>query len=495
MIKNLLAMVIEMDNFEMLNDIFAKKLKKIKIADRKFFQIYMPEIYNKWLYSTIRKDVMITPANIFMAIDKNIFPVVKNFSEKNIDVEPLHYSLDNHPIVNDLRIIVENFVPIYDLIAGFDINDGDVKRILHMLSMYDVNYFEYLKIMCAKLGLFKIMPSINCQKLWIEDDAHKFFENDASDIFDTIFDANVEIFFDSLCAFFSAENNFDGYDFVIDLFYMYNNPMSRIMNEILHFFNVEEKSFLADQFKDFLYFLNITLNRFFFVPFGNYLKLIVPVNTNSFDIETLYNLLKSCIEKEKDVYRVFDFSNTYFNLTKLGENYFKSETTDLFGKISDNEIDYLINNFDVLDEKKYPNRDTLISFKFRIEIDESPQYWKVFECCGQMNLHEFFLIIAREFNLDIKANYSFVKDENYIKDDKITLNNLNLKDNDAFYLILHNQINYYALNNSKLIENHIKLKINVYKSEASLKNIFFNYKLYQQSPRFAKLNFTGKNNS
>lgn len=87
-------------------------------------------------------------------------------------------------------------------------------------------------------------------------------------------------------------------------------------------------------------------------------------------------------------------------------------------------------------------------------------------------LVRIFLIIAREFNLDIKANYSFVKDENYIKDDKITLNNLNLNDNDAFYLILHNQINYYALNNSKLIENHIKLKINVYKSEASLKNIF-----------------------
>lgn len=488
--------------FKRINNVFEKKFRsELKSFNTKIISGYMPDIYNKWLYSVIEKDFSITPAAIFLSLsqDSNIFPAIKKFSDKKITIEPLYYSVENHPVVNDLKIIIQNFAPIYDLDLNFDLKNEHVKNILSMLSIYEINYLEYLKIICLKLNLFQTMPSIYCQRLCLGEKAHEFLKSKPEEIFDIIFDATSQIFYENICSLLDVKENYDESDFAVDFFDFYNQPINKLIKEIMFFFNIDKKSFLVtdgyNSFNDCVYFLNIAVNRFFFLLFGHYLKLIMPIYTKPFNFKLTFTFLKKHIEENFDLYRIFDFANTKFILTNLGKNYLGIETAELFQRLSEKEVDYIINNLECIDEKKYPVKDTLIIYKIKIDINASPQYWKTFDCSGKTSLHELFLMICREFFLPADSEYNFIRDENkqdynLASNNKISLNKLHLSDNDIFYLILHNQINYYAINNSKLIENHVKLKIHIYKSEISTKNIFFDYKLCRCAKKFNDTNLS-----
>jgi hypothetical protein len=485
--------------FRQLNCIFEKEVAKVrKDFDKEIITYCMPDIYNRWLHCANKKNSFITPANIFMSLSgkSNLFPVIKNFFDKKVVFEPVLYSLENHPVVNDIKIIIENFLPIYDLQIGFNLSDANVRHILSAISMFEPNYLEYLKIICFRLNIFEILPSIHCKRLGLSKNAYGFLKKSTSEIFDLVFDETLMIFYENICTFFSIDCNCDDYNFFIDLF---KNPcsISEIMSKILFHFNEGQVPFIKfyedDSFNDCLYYLNIIVNRFFFLTFGHYLKLILPIYNHPFNLKLTLSIIKKYIDQKEDIYRVFDYNDTRFTLTDLGEDYLEIEGIDVFDKLSENEVDYLINNFNSINEKQYPIQDSLVIYKLKIEVEKAQKYWKTFNCSSLMSLHDLFLMVCNEFFLPHDSQYSFLSDnamqsDNYNlgNSNEINLNKLHFTSGDSFFLVIQNQINYYSLNDSKLIDNNIKLKIYVYSVENSIKNIYFDYKMIFASKAFNK---------
>ena len=134
-----------------LNLIFEKKIsdavRNFDKFNKKIVSEHMIDIYKRWFYSASQDNCSITPANIFASISngENIFSRVKEVYGNKITSEPVFYSLDDHPVVNDLRIIIKNFVYIYDLQIEFDPENKDVKEILSMISIHETGYLDYLK--------------------------------------------------------------------------------------------------------------------------------------------------------------------------------------------------------------------------------------------------------------------------------------------------------------------------------------------------------------
>lgn len=482
--------------FRQLNFIFEKELGNVKkIVDKHTFYCCMPDLYNKWCYCAIQKDCLITPANIFMALsgDSNLFPAIKNFSDKSIEIEPRYYSLENHPIVNDIKIMIENFVPIYDLQLGFDIADDNVKYILSKISMYEPNYLEYLEIICYRLNIFEMMPSLYCERLTLSKNADQFLNKTNQQIFDLVFETTLSIFYENICQLFSIRPYDNDFKFIMELFNANDRSMKKIMLHILNHFDINKASFIEidehDYFKDCLYYLNMVVNRFFFLPLGHYLKLIMPVYNHPFNIKLVLALVEKYLEQNQNIYRVFDYADTKFILTELGKNYFGLEQADVFN-ISEDEVKYLINDFGKVEQKNYPLADRLVYLKLKLEVENNPQYWQVIDCSANITLHDLFLIICKEFNLKNNSCYSFINkvDEsekyNLGSSDDISLNKLHLADKDSFFLILHNQFNRFA-RESKVVENCIRIKIYVHSRLCDIDNIFFDYRVLQKSKAFS----------
>jgi hypothetical protein len=520
--------------FNKLNKYFRLEFNKAsKVISLDKINYYIPEFYIKWLYSSSRDHNLISPANLFLLLDEIYFDdlnnnnkdfiymsCIKKFNldldldnnknkinnkKQKIIIKPEVYYLDDHPVVRDLRYIINNFyddIDIFDLKLSLDLNNKHVKKILLNLSLYDPNYLEFLKIICVELNIFESMTCINCERLKLSDSYQDLLSLSNQDLFNKIFEASLNLFYKNICNLLGLDIiSQDDYKFLLKIFYMSNKSINKIINLIFDHFKLTKDSFIKinnhNMIQEAIYFLNIILNRFFSITLGHYLKLINPVYLKEFNLSLNILLTKKLKEFNKDIFNALDYSETSFILTSLGYKFFKANNFNLNKKnLSQEEVFYLINNFKskdlVINNNKFNlnfNQANLESYLIKIQVLDNNKIFRALEIRSIMTLRDLYKIILKEFDLlnlnheSINSNqdYNFYLDINNSNqkldlDLKLNNSNLDLINTKNLYLIINHELNKFSRDN-KLIKNNICFEIYIHQKNLELANLFLDYKI------------------
>lgn len=159
-------MVMDRLNENFLSE-FEYVYKNIKIPDKTCVLKYVSHLFRKWFYSTLIDDTVITPCSIAEYGGKinSVYPIIKNKSISrlgSISINNVEYSLDNHPICNDFRIIINRFMSGVPLDFNMSMDFEDIKKCKN-LSDFDSNYITYIIMLGFDLGYIEKMSSVGVE--------------------------------------------------------------------------------------------------------------------------------------------------------------------------------------------------------------------------------------------------------------------------------------------------------------------------------------------
>lgn len=474
-----------------LNELFLRPLNKclseLKSNKTKYYK-YVSILYYHFYHSTLTDDTILSPANLILkhCTDNNLS--LNNFGHVNavytktsssLKILDNKYSLDNHHVVLDLKIFLDNCHPYIEHDENLVLSNDFIDMILPKLSMYDSFYLQYLFEVAKILKFITYLPSIFTSKSQLTDKYYTIDTINNEELFVDIVNASIEIAINNLNFFLPIEY-FDLERF-LELF---KNPLktdevfSTIYKYYYDNFDIDEiiyNNFFYDDFSDTMEdkmdgFLR-TLNYNFFTVFGYFLKLIRPIYVKEFDVNSAMSFIVfNSDENQYFDYTLFDIAYNY-SLTHLGEKYFNTKNKSFENKIIYKNTAFHLFNIITLEKTSnhmfnsnlYSN--ALSRFYYRklngekvytlnIVVEGSKNYWKHIDILGGNTLRELQFIICDEFSADIDASFSFFMDENESpfleyssrlnkninkkQPDKITLHSLNLLDKQKFHLVLYN---------------------------------------------------------
>lgn len=435
--------------------------------DKKHKKIVLDNIqlmFKKWYYSALIEDTYITPANIInsqveeeFGRDIMVFPsIVSEYKNRKLSGffnRIAELSKYEHPVVNDLVLLVEHFTPD----AGIDEDNMLIKeekeKFEEEFLFHTDHYVDYLTNVAWKLGLLKKLPSIGTSRGQVSQSAEKFLELDNETKLNRIITASINIASDLLSQAFPFDwkpfsvKNIESYlkrSWVVeDIFDKAFGPMKadfdRINKKLENGFepdNEDEMMMAAMQYS-----MGTLFDSFFLTPFGYYLQLIQPLYTFSYEME---NEIRDVMEASKygEGFDIILFSpcSTY-DLTPLGEQIIlKGKKSERKQKgitgLKDDEIYEIIENsreinMISLDEsedveftdmiRERPKNTPVKKAGNLVEIENSPnkvyvfkvknyyekRTWKQIEIKGSQTLHALHETIFVSFGLEWGHLYAF----------------------------------------------------------------------------------------
>ena len=324
---------------------YIKRTGKTKVLE------YFYPIYRKWYYSAFFDENILTPGNLVYRLnekadDGNYYVPVMKIKSKNrlngFDIKILNYTADNHPIVKDLKIFADS-VDVVNINNGGIVCNDDINDVLDKISMNDKFYLEYLLYIGTELKIFKKMPSIYSEVYCIGKNYPLFFEeNDSRICFEKIVDSAIRLSVKMINEFFPDEQQFFYEEYIKkiikepiyieDVFKEIYNSVGICIEDIWRYEEEYENGEIgefADAVLSSAYFLRILMDKWFVTPFGDYLKLIMPIYFYAYDFPEKMN---DIIEESKIC--GFEFSSSIYYpcskycVTPLARNFFGIKKKD-----------------------------------------------------------------------------------------------------------------------------------------------------------------------
>ena len=357
------------DEFKEQYDLLKNKEKKelLKIKD---------EIFRNWLFSSMINETYITPNYLINNIVQQRFPGnyviipvfrydVKN-NKLNLYVEFQYCSLEEHPIINDIDMLMNVANPSIIFQNQCEniltINDNIVKKFT-IQSLYYVNYLVQL---CQELKIIKEITAINC-KCFQKDQSYTDFKalsNKAK--LNKIFYATINISMKNInninnvqkkatrkqiIEFLNNDIKEDDFNRFIDELIPFANNFIENIDQFTKDKNILEtikfaKILMGDNVGAFVMGTEIRVyfDIYFTTVFSYYLGILSPTYLGTFLIEEIIYGLKGSngfFEKAANVFN----DELGHNLTKLG-----SKLVEIYGeKIKDNKEE----NFDINNVEKF----------------------------------------------------------------------------------------------------------------------------------------------
>ncbi len=465
---------------------FKKAFKSFRNKNKGEILKYIMSYYRRWYHSALIENTLLSPANLIYELNSQcgkssctypLFSLTNGKKLEGIKFEIQTYSLDNHPIISDLKIFIESCVPDMDLTKANSLTSEHINSQLSKLSIFDPYYVEYLYMISVKMGLIKKTLSIHSNKAQVAmSEFKKVMKLPVKSILDKIINSTAEIFVDNVCEILPLNPNMFSKKYVLNLLKqpsctddVFSLLFSAVGIELDDFFEMEQDAIEdnADEFYNLVmsstFFLGIVTDKFFYTPFGFYLKLITPeyLTPCNFhqDIAFTLDTLKNEGEIELSLYS--PCSNYY--LTALGAEYFgiSRKAPSLSFKAPFEVVLPAIlkevennSNAETLSEIA-PSDESVAELIYEIKIKSlnDKAFWKNIEVYESYTLHSLYQIISYEFNLNALSDYRFFSDltENPFtgyfspfsnrkskRADETTLSNLEIEEGHKFLLVLHN---------------------------------------------------------
>ncbi len=402
----------------------------------------VPTMFNKWCFTSLLKETVLTPANI-IAIDikKQMEPQTvyaytikvnqRQSGNPKFSYELTSYSLHQHPLLIDLQQLVEYCtpdIPVDD--DGFFFQE-DKENLLSMLSQHDTFYLDYLTILAWELNLIQEIPSLYANKIQGTKKREYFFkQNSKKALLETI-DAGLAIAADK----FNLHMHLDEEVLSGDIFrtYLHNGQdIDQIFIDLYSYIDVDIESVwthsAANQISEdessilsSLFFLSIVLDKWFLTPFGTYFRIIHPLHCTPYRFVQTMNNLSNMLIMQADVSMELFTPCTYYGLSPLGEALYPNEITqkniqaipssltfaDIMAALSYNLNTQAVN--ESISLVQMPNA----VYTFKIKFASDKRYWRIMEVLSATSLKELCHDICTAFAMENVEDYTIiVKDHN-----------------------------------------------------------------------------------
>ena len=443
-----------LDHIQNLHSLFATSFmeayREVNPRKRRSTLPFIQAIYRRWYYSTIIENTPLSPANILESICRHFgqpaatYPVAYQQGKTKltgIDMQLREYSLDKHPIVSDIRLLVEHCSPYVDLmLEGDAFSTVQAMEFGTTLSLNDPHYAAFLLEVSLWMKLLVKMPSIGVNRFRVAGNAAEILSATDKDIFHDIVEITItmaakglqnlvmlpEALFSQafirsiLIAPMDTDDIFSriyealGYDFddILDL------TMEADINDDPDNLDID---LLAGTFM-----AGVLLDKFFFTPFGHFMKLIRPLYVLPFEIDgEIADYVQVSDDPEEGIiaffapcssYTLTDLGLEYFNVAKTDENYIDAAATIPFDQMKDTVFSSkeALSVFVTIAKHLGPLRmeaSPEVIYTFRVRLESDPLVWAHMQVPSTDTLHDMYIEIIDCLGLKDNNDYTFFHDK------------------------------------------------------------------------------------
>ena len=409
---------------------------------------YLQAIYRRWYYSTMIENTPLSPANILesMCLHYNMPSATYTVAHgrgktklMGIDMQLVEYSLDNHPIIGDFHRFIEYCTPHIDLLEGEAFTSAQAMELGAMLSLNDPHYAAFMLEVSLWMKLIVKVPSIGVNRLKSAPDAAQILAG--ADIFREIVDTTIAIASRGLQNLVMLPETLFTPSFIRslltapmdtdDIFSRIYEVLGYDLEDLLDMtMEMDEGDELEETDVDLLagtFMTGIFLDKFFFAPFGHFLKLIRPLYVLPFDFKgEIADYVKVSGDPEESLIAFFAPCSSY-TLTDLG--------LECFGvaKTEDNYIDAAkLIPFKEMKNTIFSSKEALHIFveiarhlgplhhealgpeevfTFRVRLEDDKSVWVHLQMPTGATLHDMYIEAAEYFALKDNNDYTFYHDK------------------------------------------------------------------------------------
>lgn len=437
------------NNFE---ESFMNAYRDASVKKRRKALPYLQAIHRRWYYATLVEHTPFSPANLMGCIGKyfnvapDTYPVatLKTPSKvTGIDYHVLSYTSQKHPAVQDLRTVIDFCTPHIDLHEAGSFHDEQALEVAELLSITDPHYASFMLEISLVMKLLSKMPSLYVQRMQPSKKSGEILARADSEVLMDIIDAAISVaasgmrmsipmpeaiftdaFVRSLLTtpmetddIFARVFNILGYD-IEDLLDIGSMPISDEMSP--------EHLGLDMELLSGTFVMGIVLDRFFFTPFGHFLRIIRPMYALPFAFtEEVVDYVNVADDPEEAFVAFFAPCSSY-TLTELGLEVLKTTPTEnnyfdagelKFENMKDTIFidDYTFATFvemaRQLSSFALSNGMPAAVYTFRVRLESDNSMWLHLQVPDNFSLAELYDEIAQHFDLKNNGDFSFFHDK------------------------------------------------------------------------------------
>jgi len=413
---------------------------------------YLQAIHRRWYYATLVEHTPLSPANLAECIgahfgearDKYPVAVLRTPSKvQGVDLRVVEYTLEDHPAVADMRLLMDYCVPHIDLHENNCLTDTQALEVAEFLSINDPHYASFLLELAVWMKMLSKVPSLYVQRMQLSKKSVDILGQSDEDLLRDIIDAAVQmtawglgnsipmpehIFTESFVRsllthpletdeIFARVFEVMGYD-IDDLLEIGNMPVPDGMSP--DHFGVDME-LLSGTFV-----MGIVLDRFFFTPFGHFLRLIRPLYALPFAFsEEVKDYINVCEDPEEAFVAFFAPCSSY-TLTDLGlevlgiaknkENYFDASELQFENMkdtifVDDESLKTFVEMATFLSPLAFGGKLPRLIYTFRVRLEADNSVWMHLHVPDNFTLAELYDEITHYFELKNNDDYSFFHDK------------------------------------------------------------------------------------
>jgi hypothetical protein len=451
------------------------------------------------------EDTVLSPANLWSASygtrpygGSMAHPVLKSESS---DIEfTLHeYSVENHPIYDDLTVLLNSCAPDFSLQSDDTLTTEHETSLLKSLSIYDPYYAAYLLLLCKHMNLIANIPSIHSNRAQVTKECDEFAKLDGRKKMDKITAAAVRIASDSMSEIMPERSAIsEKYIMTLlkkplstdDIFKHIYSALGISIDEMLEcgedYMDEVMNAMLSSTF-----YLGVSMDKYFFTPFGFYLKFINPGYVMPYYIKREMTFALEAMDEANDISIAMFSPCSHYNITNLGAEYFGVKQSKQIIE-HDAKLEWLISLLaenSPISEKTLENLDESLNFAapqknakkiyaLKIKLLTDTSIWKTIEFLDESPLRDIYFEICYEFGFDATLNYSFYqgmeespfleyapkerrKRAKNVVDTEIKA--LKFAEKHKFLLVLYDIVSPYADVNFPLPQKTVKFELELFK--------------------------------
>lgn len=396
-----------------------------------------PMVFAKWYHTALAADTILSPINIIsqdMGTENaetvytlRILPQAPG--EEKYSFRLLSYSLEEHPLLADLKLLLEECLPDQTVDENGFFLPQDKQRLLERLSFADRFYLDYLTQLCRQLRLLEPIPAIHVHKIRTSAQAEKFLglppleqlelmKLEACYLAAGRFHYTMDLEADTIdSGFFLAclEHPQDIDQIFVDFYKRVDVDISDLWKTPPSQLTEEDHAVLSS-----LLFAGILLDKWFLTPMSVFFRLIRPISFTPYRFYQTVNHLAALFLMGHNISPELYLPPSYYSLTPLGKalapkGAAKEDRQKMPKALTYEQIlDAVASEWEMRVYEELLRVEIAAElYVFRVSMEEDDGLWKDIEIETHSHLHEFCCELCAAFGMDAVRDYLLsVPDEN-----------------------------------------------------------------------------------
>ena len=431
------------------NKNFLKVYKNASVSKRRRLIPFIHTIYRRWYYATMVEGTPLSPANMFSSIcgfhgveqNTHAIPVVRTPTKLvGISATTLGYTVDEHPIMEDITHIMNYCNPYIDIHEMDALTEEQALDISLLLSIKDSYYAAFLFDIILRLGLIEKVPALYVNRLNPTAKYDEFTKQKPRDMLIQVINTTIQFSSYGLRTSLQMPTAPFTNEFILEIL---KNPMktddliqmafasigvdiTQIMNRDIFSeeFQDSEEYDEIDGLIHSMYVVGLALDKYLHTPFGYFLRLLNPLYVTPFEFEHEMTTFLDLPDDPAETFFSFYLPPELYRLTELGQALLgvaKSPSDNLytvpFAQMKDavfhdeTTFELFLDMAGQVFPQLFESIALGIIYSFKVKASYKPTLWAHVKISENSSLHQLYSLIAELFGLRDNSEYSFFHDK------------------------------------------------------------------------------------